>query len=405
MTQSADVSTPKRHCMIVFAYYPLGETRVQREAEALLARGYEVDVICLRFEDDPLFEVVRGINVYRTPMHRNLEAGFAGKLIEYLKFFMYAMLKLRSLYKEKKYGVIQVHNLPDFLVFCTFFQKIRGVPVILDIHDVMPEFYAALTERSMSSWLVKLIILQEQLSCRFASRVVTVTEPWRQALIERGVAAEKTGVVMNLADSSLFHADVQPLIEDTPPPENTFRLIYHGAQAYHHGLDLLVRAVAKVRSEIPKLRLILHGNGPYHQNLVELAEELQVADIIDFSTVFMPVADLPGFIVRADVGVIPNRVDIFAGGILPTKLLEYTALRLPAISARTPGVEAYFDESMVQLFEPENVDELAASILNLYHHPERCQDLVNQSEDFIAKYNWPTHSAEYVSMVDRLNGW
>ena len=38
----------RRHCMIVFAPYPLGETRVQREAEALLKHGYEVDVICVR---------------------------------------------------------------------------------------------------------------------------------------------------------------------------------------------------------------------------------------------------------------------------------------------------------------------------------------------------------------------
>ena len=38
----------KRHCMIVHAYYPVGETRVQREALALIDAGYAVDVICLR---------------------------------------------------------------------------------------------------------------------------------------------------------------------------------------------------------------------------------------------------------------------------------------------------------------------------------------------------------------------
>ena len=41
-------SSARRHCMVVYAIYPLAETRVQREAEALLKHGYEVDVICLR---------------------------------------------------------------------------------------------------------------------------------------------------------------------------------------------------------------------------------------------------------------------------------------------------------------------------------------------------------------------
>ena len=31
----------KRHCMVVHAYYPLGETRVEREALALLRRATE----------------------------------------------------------------------------------------------------------------------------------------------------------------------------------------------------------------------------------------------------------------------------------------------------------------------------------------------------------------------------
>jgi hypothetical protein len=38
---ASDKQLPKRHCMIVFAPYPLGETRVQREAEALVKAGFD----------------------------------------------------------------------------------------------------------------------------------------------------------------------------------------------------------------------------------------------------------------------------------------------------------------------------------------------------------------------------
>ena len=41
-------SIGQSHCMIVHAYYPLGETRVEREALALVDAGFAVDVICLQ---------------------------------------------------------------------------------------------------------------------------------------------------------------------------------------------------------------------------------------------------------------------------------------------------------------------------------------------------------------------
>ena len=55
----------KRCCMIVYAIYPLGETRVQREAEALLRNGYEVDVICLRLPGDLPVDSYKDVTIYR----------------------------------------------------------------------------------------------------------------------------------------------------------------------------------------------------------------------------------------------------------------------------------------------------------------------------------------------------
>ena len=54
-----------RHCMVVYASYPLGETRVQREAEALVKHGYKVDVICIRMPGEPATDEYRGVKIYR----------------------------------------------------------------------------------------------------------------------------------------------------------------------------------------------------------------------------------------------------------------------------------------------------------------------------------------------------
>ena len=171
---------PKRHCMIVHAYYPVGETRVQREALALVADGYEVDVLCLRDVGEKAVDSEEGVNIYRLPMKRYKGYGLAVQLLEYLAFFVLAFFKLLTLYPRKCYGTVQVHNLPDFLIFCAIYPKLRGAKLILDLHDLMPEFFAAKSEGDMNSLSVRMVTLQERLSCRFADHVITVTDVWKE---------------------------------------------------------------------------------------------------------------------------------------------------------------------------------------------------------------------------------
>jgi glycosyltransferase involved in cell wall biosynthesis len=391
----------KRHCMVVHAYYPLGETRVEREALALINHGYEVDVLCLWARNGSEFETCDGVNIYRLPVKRNKSGGAFSQLLEYLSFFVLAFFKLVALHRKRQYNAVQVHNLPDFLVFVGLIPKLTGAKIILDIHDLMPEFYAARYDTTLESWSVRLIRWQERLSCLFADRVMTVTEPWRQTLIERGVPAEKVAVVMNVADDRIFH---RTALAELPTKGNgSFHLIYHGTLTYRYGIDLIIRAVNLVRQEIPEIHLTIHGGGEYREALINLTSELGLKEYVHFNTgLLLPTSELSKLIRTADVGFVPYRRDIFTDGILPTKLMEYTALGIPAIVARTPAIEVYFDNTMVEYFTPEDVNELANCILKLYQNPDYRTAMVKKSDLFNQNYNWAKLSVEYVKHVNTL---
>jgi hypothetical protein len=132
--------------MIVYAPYPLGETRVQREAEILLMHGFSVDVICLRFPDDLPVDQYKNVHIYhqryRFPILGERSMGMLGRFFNYLRFFFSAAIRVTQLHIKKRYDVVQVHNLPDFLVFCAAIPKLLGASVILDFQDLMPEFFA-----------------------------------------------------------------------------------------------------------------------------------------------------------------------------------------------------------------------------------------------------------------------
>jgi glycosyltransferase involved in cell wall biosynthesis len=399
MGKDQDKSNHKRHCMVVHAFYPYRETRVQREAQALVDRGYEVDVICLRARGEPAFGIENGTSVYRLPVKRHKNSGPVIQLLEYLTFFVLAFAKLTALHCRRRYRVVQVHNLPDFLVFAALVPKLTGAQLILDIHDLMPEFYAARFNCPMTGWPVRLVRWQEHIACRFADHVVTVTELWRETLIGRGLPDAKVTVVMNVADDSIFHQ--APAIDPTVRNDDCFRLIYHGTLTQRYGIDVAIRAVDIARKKIP-VHMTIHGVGAYLEDLMELVDDLDLREHVHFSRHSVPVDELPQLIKMADVGVVPYRRDVFTDGILPTKLMEYVALGVPVIAARTPAIATYFDETMVEFFTPGDQEDLARCIVKLCSDRERLAQLVLGADKFNQRYNWARLGAEYVALVERL---
>jgi UDP-glucose:(heptosyl)LPS alpha-1,3-glucosyltransferase len=105
----------------------------------------------------------------------------------------------------------------------------------------------------------------------------------------------------------------------------------------------------------------------------------------------------------ADVGLAPYRKGVFTNGIVPTKLMEYAALKMPAIAARTSAIEAYFRDTMVEFFTPGDADDLARCILILYQDQARLAELVQGAATFNQRYNWEKLGSEYVHLIDRLN--
>jgi glycosyltransferase involved in cell wall biosynthesis len=388
-------ATKPRHCMVVHAYYPLAETRVQREAEVLVKAGYEVDVICLRGIGHPPLERYRDVTIHRLPVRLN-KSSLARQFIAYLRFLILATARLTRLHLRTPYRSVQVHNVPDFLVFCALIPKLQGVPVILDLHDLMPEFFGG-RFGSRRPLMARLIRKQERLACLFADHVITVSEHWRQALIRRGVPRNKCSVVMNVADESVFVRRGR-----RQPPPGDFRLIYHGTVTFRYGLDLAIQAISRLRDEIPEIRLVIIGKGDAMPDLFALRGELGLEDHVDLRNEFVLSDHLSDVISEAHVGVVPYRNDPFTDGLLPTKLMEYAVMGLPCIASRTTAMEAYFKDTMVEFFEPGSVEDLARRIRELHRNPERRDFLARRSTIFTDRHNWDRAGADYVAILQSL---
>ena len=113
--------------------------------------------------------------------------------------------------------------------------------------------------------------------------------------------------------------------------------------------------------------------------LFELVRELELEDRVELRNEVVPAEELPAIIAAADLGIVPYRNDVFTDGLLPTKLMEYAAIGLPSVAARTTAIEHYFRGTMVEFFTPGDAEDLARVVRDLCASPDDLERLARRS--------------------------
>lgn len=360
--------------------------------------GHRVVFLARRQPGESNRETIAGVEVVKMIGLRRKCRSLAEYLVDYTTFFWMTMLHL--LRHPRRYDLIHINNMPDFLVFAAWLPRALGRPVIHDVHDLMPELYHEKFGTGKLRWVIRALEAQERWAGQFATSVLTVEERLKDILARRGIRRDKIHVLMNLPDERIFSPRTAP---ESKPDDAPFVLVYHGTLARRLGLDIAIRAVARARSSIPRLALRIIGAGEERERLIALRNELGMQDAVTFSTGFVPVEAIPAMLADADVGVVPLRISSGTDIMLPTKLLEYVALGIPCIVPRTGTVARYFTEDMVQFFVAEDVDSLSDAIIALYRDQGRRIRLSEEATERFARiYSWTEHKKVYTSLVEAL---
>jgi glycosyltransferase involved in cell wall biosynthesis len=387
-------------CMIVHAYYE-EDSRVRREAESLVARGRPVDVFALRRRGDPPHGVIDGVTLRRLDVQRHQGAGLGTYLREYVAFLLRAGWAATRTHRRRRYAVVQVHTLPDFLVFAALPLRLAGVPVVIDLHEAMPEFFRMRFPRASSRFAHALLRLFERVSIGFASAAITVNDALAARLVDLGVRADKITVILNSPSLARFDPTAYP--QRPFMTDGTLRLVYAGALTPTYELDMAVDAVACLRTLRPDLPVVfdVYGRGDSDPTLRERAARLAIDDRVVFHG-RIPIETVPAAIAVADVGLAPTRRDPFTDFSLSTKIFEYGAMGKPVVASRLPLVERTFPPGSVATYEPGDGDGLAAAILALVDDPAGRDAAVARTRTRIGDLSWDHEADRLQALIDRL---
>jgi len=384
-----------RVCMVAYTFYE-SDNRVMRYAETLVQEGHDVEVFALRATDSPEHETICGVRVHRLQTRLINEKNRFSYAWRIWLFLMRSFFQVTTNDCKRKYDLVHVHSVPDFLVFSALLPCLRGTPVILDIHDILPEFYLGKFGGDQNSWIFRFLTFAEKMCAHTASHVIVANHIWRDRLISRSVSADRCTAVLNSPDRSIFHRSKQ-----LRKRADRFLLLYPGTLNWHQGLDIAVRAFAKISAQVPHADFHIYGEGPSKPYLAALIKQLGLEDrvlLLDSRRI----REIALVMEKADLGIVPKRKDNFGNEAFSTKVFEFMAVGVPVIVSDTRIDRYYFNDSLVRFFRGGDEDDLARHMLDLIQHPEQRRALVDKASDFIAKNDWIAKKQEYLDLVARL---
>ncbi|MEZ5498969.1 MAG: glycosyltransferase family 4 protein [Steroidobacteraceae bacterium] len=306
-------------------------------------------------------ELIEGIKVIRVWSYITSNSGFVRRTLDYLSFMITGFLAGVFVRRPD----IIIGTSPQFFVVCGawLISAVKRKPFVFELRDLWPESIKAvgairdgLTLRFLES--VELFLYKR------ARRIVSVTHSFKDALSARGVSPDKISVVTNGVDLSQFgeRPKDRDLLGQLRLSEK-FIVGYIGTHGMAHGLTTILEAakVASERDELKNVFFLFVGDGAERQNLLEMAERMQLSNVLLLRTV--PKCDIAKYWSILDVAVIHLKDHPLFRTVLPSKLFESMGMGIPVLLGLAgEAADIVLRERIGAVFRPGSAVDLVDQI-------------------------------------------
>lgn len=345
-------------------------------------------------------ETILGIRVLRVKTYLSANAGFLGRIVNYLSYMLSATL-FSPLVKNVD---VVISTSPQFFCGMTGYwvSRLKRTPWVLEIRDLWPESIiavGAIRERALIRFLEGL----ETFLYRHADHLVSVTHSFKKHIMRRGVPGERISVITNGADLEQYGPlPKQNGVRESLGLDREFMASYIGTHGMAHGLDTVLRA-AELLKDREQVRFLLVGGGAERVNLLRQKESLGLSNVIMLPQ--QPKEMMPSFLAASDACmVLLKKQDLFKT-VIPSKIFEAMAMERPVILGVEGESRAIIEAAGCGVcIEPGNHHQLAETVLLLSHDEGRVRELGKQGRRFvIEKYNRDRLASDYLRLIQSVH--
>jgi phosphatidylinositol alpha-1,6-mannosyltransferase len=210
---------------------------------------------------------------------------------------------------------------------------------------------------------------------RNAAALLANSQNTAQMLRQDGASSDRISVIYPGVDGTRFRpgADGGSSLRRKLSREGDIILATVGRLQRRKGHDLVIRALSRLRDQMPMLRYLIVGDGEERGRLEQLARDHGVSDRVTFLGAVASEM-LPACYAAADIFVHPNRVDGLDFEGFGLVFLEAAAAALPVIAGQTGGApEAVKAGETALLVSGTDLEELVLALRVLIADPARCR--------------------------------
>jgi glycosyltransferase involved in cell wall biosynthesis len=354
-------------------------TYLRRLMPALIERGHHVSVITYTDSPNSSMDDNFPYEVYR----------IARKWPLVLRLLLFT---INILWRARGYDVLFVsdYGLPAILA-----NLILRKPMILkNVSDFAWEFSVRHDwinkkqtidefQNSRHGWRVRVLKKICSWYTAKASLVVVPSKYIAQLVTGWGVTSERIRVIYNALDESRFNAlpnkiDARKALGYS---EKSILVLTAARLVSWKGIDGVIRAIDKIRTDFPEVKLIVVGDGPERRQLENLAAECNY-----------PVQFL-GFRTQQNLYHVMRAADVFilfsTYEGMPHSVLEAMACGIPVVASSVGGtVEVIIDQANGLLVPAGDETALAENLGQLLSNPSLARKISAGASNDLQRFSW-----------------
>ncbi|WP_439858863.1 glycosyltransferase family 4 protein [Pseudomonas sp. MBLB4136] len=372
-------------------------------------QGFDVDVVTT-FPNYPVGKIFPGYKLkpWQVETHSGIRVIRVFSFISHSKSRLFRALNYFS-FMVSSFIAVAVIRKPDVIyayhpqvttgIVASLFKMIRGVPFVTDVQDLWPDALVA-TGTQGKGVLYGMINRLCNFVYKQSAHVVVLSRGYREALIARGVPAEKISVVYNW-----YANQGETVTEDCERVlpsgfEHTF--VYAGNLGAAQSLKSVISAFSRCVDKSVCLAII--GSGVEKDELIAHAQAIGANNV--FFLGYVAPQKIVNYLRQADVLVVHLKDESLFKITIPSKIQAYLSSSKPVLMAVGGEANQIVSEARAGVCaEPDNISSIELAITQMLAKKDGWQEMGESGRRFYeAEMSQRKGVVKIVSALKKLSG-
>lgn len=313
--------------------------------------------------------------------------------------------RLRGLVRSHRPDVLHAHSPVLNVLPALAVGRSEGVPVVYEVRAFWEDAAVDHGSTREGSLRYRATRALETYALRRANGVAVICEGLRRDVEARGIPRERITVIPNAVDADEFAYDAAPdaSLRTQLGLDGRTVLGFLGSFYAYEGLDLLLDALRRLRSDQPEVRVLLVGGGPEEARLKAQAAALGVTDAVVF-TGRVPHGEIARYYSLVDLLVYPRHPMRLTELVTPLKPLEAMAMGRIVVASDVGGHrELIADGQTGHLFPAGDADALAGRLRSVLAQRGEWHAMRECARRYVEdQRSWKRSVAGYEALYERV---